>query len=205
MNKIGFKNFRKFVEFTPLEYGGITFLVGRNNAGKSTMVKALLLMIDYLKADRINTFSFNQNNIEDVNIVTFERALNKDARKNKDEFISFKLLLDDFEFNLTVTGLDDSTEVKVMSLEIENISNGFKFIIKPQVNLIELTTTNVSTSNIVDNNQLIELQIKRNELVHQIKEFESKTSSEFINLNVELKSIIKKIKDLSSQPQLILR
>jgi len=199
MNKIGFKNFRKFAEFKPLEYGGITFLVGRNNAGKSTLVKALLLIIDYLKADKINTFSFNQNNIEDVNIVTFERALNRKAQVNKDDIISFNITIEDFIVNLTITGLEDRTEVKVMTLEIENISNGFKFIIKPQESSVTLTTTNISPNDIItENNQLIELQKKRNELAHQSKTFNSKTSTEFIKLNEELKLIKKKIKDLSA-------
>ena len=36
MNKIGFKNFRKFQELDPLDLSPITFFVGENNAGKST-------------------------------------------------------------------------------------------------------------------------------------------------------------------------
>ncbi len=64
MNKIGFKNFRRFIEFKPIEFNNITFLVGRNNSGKSTLVKAFLLIIillvflvllDYL-CDNVNHF-----------------------------------------------------------------------------------------------------------------------------------------------------
>ena len=50
MNKIGFKNFRKFQDFPAIDLGDITILVGGNNAGKSTLVKAMLLMRDFLKS-----------------------------------------------------------------------------------------------------------------------------------------------------------
>ena len=50
MRKIGFKNFRKFVNFPSLELAPITFMVGANNAGKSTVVKGLLALSDFLKS-----------------------------------------------------------------------------------------------------------------------------------------------------------
>ena len=39
-NKIGFSNFRKFADFPEINLGDITILVGGNNSGKSTLVKA---------------------------------------------------------------------------------------------------------------------------------------------------------------------
>ena len=76
MNKIGFKNFRRFQDFPAIEYSGITFLVGRNNAGKSTLVKAILLLDNYLKSSDYKHLSFGNNVLEDANIVTFGRAKN---------------------------------------------------------------------------------------------------------------------------------
>ena len=49
-NSIGFKNFRRFQNFPEINLGDITILVGGNNAGKSTLVKAMLLMRDFLKS-----------------------------------------------------------------------------------------------------------------------------------------------------------
>lgn len=49
MQQIGFTNFRKFEYFPTLDLGKITFLVGSNNTGKSSMVKALILALDYVK------------------------------------------------------------------------------------------------------------------------------------------------------------
>ena len=49
MNTIGFNNFRRFATFPEMDLGDITLLVGGNNSGKSTLVKALLLCVDNLK------------------------------------------------------------------------------------------------------------------------------------------------------------
>ena len=48
MRQISFKNFRKFKDFPNMELGPITILVGANNAGKSTVVKAILSILDFL-------------------------------------------------------------------------------------------------------------------------------------------------------------
>lgn len=46
---INFSNFRKFRSFPTLNLGGVTCLVGANNAGKSTFSKGALIFIDFLK------------------------------------------------------------------------------------------------------------------------------------------------------------
>ena len=83
MNSIGFKNFRKFVSFPEMTFGDITIMVGGNNAGKSTLVKAMLLMRDFLKsriegvsnASTSKSFSPQFNfDAEHVNVGDFYRA-----------------------------------------------------------------------------------------------------------------------------------
>lgn len=48
MKKVGFRNFRRFAEFPVLEFAPITFLVGENNAGKSSVVKGILAISDFI-------------------------------------------------------------------------------------------------------------------------------------------------------------
>lgn len=49
MKIIGFKNFRKYKDFKPIEFAPITIFVGGNNAGKSTVVKAMLTLNEFMK------------------------------------------------------------------------------------------------------------------------------------------------------------
>ena len=198
MNKIGFKNFRRFQIFETLELKGLTFLVGRNNSGKSTLVKALLLIITYLKSDNLKLFSFNQNNIEDLNIVTFERALNINAKLNKEEFIEFFFEINGLRFNLTITGNIDSTELDVISFSIDDILNGFSFAIKPQEKAVTISTNSEGLVEISETNErlLTEIENQEKELIKSLSEINKKSSQYYIELNNELKLIKKKAKDI---------
>ena len=46
MKAIGFNNFRKFQNFPMMELGGVNVFVGTNNSGKSTAIKAMILLLD---------------------------------------------------------------------------------------------------------------------------------------------------------------
>ena len=110
MNSIGFNNFRKFTEFPTIQFGGITLLVGANNSGKSTLVKALLLMRDFLtqkviKKDQIfesltPDFRFDSNYIH---IGSFKRAF---CNKCSDEETTMRFTtgIGQFSFEVKVDG-----------------------------------------------------------------------------------------------------
>ena len=113
MNQIGFKNFRKFTDFPTIDLGDITILVGGNNAGKSTLVKAMLLMRDFLKsrivgADKTNNvfqtfspeFSFDT---EHVNVGDFYRAFCRQS-PSKEDTIIFTMKIDQFRFVVNIRG-----------------------------------------------------------------------------------------------------
>jgi predicted ATP-dependent endonuclease of OLD family len=118
---IGFKNFRRFEDFPLLEFGNITYMVGRNNSGKSTMVKALLLIMDYLQNQLGDTFSFDNEVLEDANIVTFGRAKNN---ANNNPVISYDFVLNQFSFHIEISGDDETTEANVLVFVIEDITSG---------------------------------------------------------------------------------
>ncbi|WP_298392222.1 AAA family ATPase [Flavobacterium sp.] len=58
MKKIGFQNFRRFQNLPTLELGKVSIMDGRNNSGKSSLVKALLLQVDYLQNQQFDEFLF---------------------------------------------------------------------------------------------------------------------------------------------------
>lgn len=134
MNKIGFKNFRKFADFPEIELGGVTILVGGNNAGKSTLVKAMLLMRDFLLLPILNrriipVFKFDT---EHVSIGNFGRAICRNSKVNQDT-ISFKLGLDKYEFCVDIKGDKKSEDVQpiVSHLCITDTENNYDFIYEP--------------------------------------------------------------------------
>ncbi|SDF49808.1 AAA ATPase domain-containing protein [Bacteroidales bacterium KHT7] len=101
MRQIGFKNFRRFASPLTIDFGNINLLVGGNNSGKSTVVKALLLITENLrmltedsdyflnireedgkkrKREYHPEFNFAPNILHDaLHIGTFERAINNEC------------------------------------------------------------------------------------------------------------------------------
>ena len=89
----------------PLELGGVTFLVGENNSGKSTFTKGALLLGNFLKMisgklievdemdPRKKEFSFRSPKFRHVYIDTFYQAL---YNQTQNGVISFKADIDDY-------------------------------------------------------------------------------------------------------------
>ena len=152
-NKIGFTNFRKFSNFPEIDLGNVTILVGGNNSGKSTLVKALLLCVDNLRMMRMSDrrrgenskgifgfskpiFRFDANEYHDVKVKTFTRAIhNKPVKGVSGEeaslpsTITFKFAIGKFEFVFVVAGDRDEelTYGDVLSISIEDKEQNIRF------------------------------------------------------------------------------
>lgn len=151
-NKIGFSNFRKFAKFPEIDLGDITILVGGNNSGKSTLVKAFLLCVDNLRMMRMsdrrrenrnNIFGFNKpmfrfdaNIYHDVKVKTFTRAIHNKPVPACDgsdaslpSTITFKFALGKFEFQFVVAGNRDEelTYGDVQSISIVDKEQNIRF------------------------------------------------------------------------------
>ena len=152
-NKIGFTNFRKFADFPEIDLGDVTILVGSNNSGKSTLVKAFLLCVDNLRMMRMSDrrrgdwkkgvfgfkkpiFRFDANEYHDVKVKTFARAIhNKPVENNNGEgmsvpsTITFKFAIGKFEFKFVVAGDRDEDltygDVQLISIEDKELNIRF--------------------------------------------------------------------------------
>ena len=113
IQKVGFKNFRRFKNFPEMNLGDINIFVGRNNAGKSTVLKALQLMKGNLNtlssvSNRKNIFAsmkpmfvFDVDELAELHIDNFERALyNKAERKE----ITLSATIDGCSFTIVLDG-----------------------------------------------------------------------------------------------------
>lgn len=154
-------------------------LVGKNNSGKSTMVKALLLIHDFLKSKNVQNFTFGNSIIEDANIVTFDRALNFTARESAEYFITFTHQFANFRVSILVTGEQNKTEAKVINYAIEDLDTAFVFNLSPvrSVFTIDRTETNEETESplltkeIDSQIALIESTLKNTSLKPSSKEY----------------------------------
>lgn len=206
MKKIGFKNFRKFENFPSIKLGDVTYLVGKNNAGKSTMVKALILMVENL-IQKSNVpfaneayFSFTSQ-VHDLHVDTYERALNKNSKRKE---ISFYLSIEDFDFEVSVVPADNevlyshiqkSTDrnAPISSIKIKDNKIGLSLLIEPFTSryILEVDSTDDQDADkiieeldrrIVDIKQAISNE-------EQGEGYEPKRISE---LNAEMEAIVKR-------------
>lgn len=127
MEQIGFKNFRRFETFPAIALAPITILVGENNAGKSTVVKGILALSDFLNRwtddfsfivseksteegkkeikktiiENLKNQKFYFNTSYLAHIGTFKRALYNKAKNN---IITFHTRLGLQELTLEISG-----------------------------------------------------------------------------------------------------
>lgn len=116
MNQIGFKNFRKFEELKPLELSPVTIFVGENNAGKSTVVKALLSVLEFIQT-RVSSlednswmnlnFYFNKSYF--THIGTYSRARYNKAEEGAP--ISFTISVGERIYEIDVEPSDSDADV----------------------------------------------------------------------------------------------
>ena len=138
MAKISLKNFRKYETLSPLPLNDINIFVGKNNAGKSTVVKAIMLVLDNLRSLRwtnmpeetglqtlgkapVPYFRFDANDFHNLHIGTFERAK---CNYIDDQRIGFRLEYQGIEFTFIVAGVVGEGQV---ALPIESIKIDFKY------------------------------------------------------------------------------
>ena len=139
MAKISLKNFRKYETLDPLFLNDINIFVGKNNAGKSTVVKAIMLALDNLRSLRWESasrleygmnpgslaprpyFRFDANDFHNLHIGTFERAK---CNYIDEQRISFCIEYRGIEFTIVVSGVTGEAQV---SLPIDSIKIDFGY------------------------------------------------------------------------------
>lgn len=90
MQQIGFKNFRRFTDFPMLDLAPITIFVGENNSGKSSVVKGILALYDFLNSkDRAIT----GNDIND------DEELESGDKNYSRNYVKSKKILENVQFS----------------------------------------------------------------------------------------------------------
>lgn len=120
LKKLSVVNFRRFEKSTSLDLRAINFFVGQNNAGKSTMVEALRLLISYLNQPSLEYLDLNTfNGTLNINR-TFGRLINFNIKQNSEEYLTIEGTFDECHFSIYLFGSDNQSKPDVALLKIDN-------------------------------------------------------------------------------------
>lgn len=188
MKSIGFNNFRKFSHFEPIQLGAVNFFVGRNNAGKSTVEKGMMLLAYNLRNMTFDTlgkqgrllnakptFRFD---VDDVHIGTFEKAIHVGAEKRE---MTFEAQIGRFLVTMTVQPQKEENETSslLQHVKVQDAETDFEF------------DFNFSTAEMTLNRRNAAEDEDYNEEDEQLRTYEATKE--------ELELLNKKIADLSAQ------
>lgn len=127
MKKIGFKNFRRFKDFPMIELGGCTFLVGPNNSGKSTLLKAIVLVKNNgvrLSDSRIDPILWDEeNNIARLSDARISNPILWDFSFAPQNGQTEHLYLGDFMSNL-----NDNAQEKEITFSFQSGNTDFSIV-----------------------------------------------------------------------------
>lgn len=187
-----FSNFRKFQHFPRIEFNDITFLVGANNSGKSTFVKAIMVVYNYLQNRNLSTIDFNANGVEELNIVSYDRALHKSNVIAPPDSVNVQLELHDYKFDVTFTKHKESTKAKVLSLKCTFFA-GTEVLIDPIEKTITVSEQEQVVVAVLGNEKDDAVQKQISQLESELSATEDQFSTEYIETNSTLEKLKKSI------------
>lgn len=204
-NAIGFKNFRRFENFPLMELGNITMLVGGNNSGKSTVVKAIRLVQNFLEK-RVSDFAsvslFSRPTFDfDVplsSIGLYGNALHKGAESSDIEFsLQKKQFLYSIYLSPEAVNGAESTRGNIDRIEINDKKNNIIYAVDYVNSRMTIAYANESGNESED--ALIQLN---QELANKKAALQFSTDFGVITtLNDEIRQILKSIEKLSKEKE----
>lgn len=209
MEKIKLSNFRKIKDSWDLDLAPITFFTGTNNSGKSTVIKSLLVLEDYVKSNNHFELNFNGQNFHKHKIESYKSAVNRVNFNKLNKDISFEYQNNGYKITLIFqTGNNYQNGVlknlKMVRSDKATIEMNLESLNNYQLKIDSLLM-NKSKKN--DNlNELTQEEIlvnNKNEIQNLIDDGQSRIKyleSEVIKISSAIKEF--KSKDISSLPEL---
>lgn len=176
------KNFRKYLETPKIDLKDLNILVGTNSSGKSSLVKAYILITKFIQSDKLFEIDFTSDYYKDLNINDFEKL--KCKYSSDEDNILIELGVNDFIFSLTLTKHTKSNIANVLKYEILDITNDIVYEYKfAKGNKFTEYADNGSTTYLNENLFKIKLvnNHKYKEQVIKFLEFIISNQNDFIN------------------------
>lgn len=118
IKSISLNNFRIFDKMTKFELAPLTILTGANNSGKSSLIKALLLLADNAKKNGFKSLDFSDDT---HHLDSFEYVKNRDSNNN---LISFAIDFAQVEFEELSHLLYENFFMDTIKLQLTYKENG---------------------------------------------------------------------------------
>lgn len=125
MENIKISNFRKIQDTWDLDLAPITFFTGTNNSGKSTILKALLILEDHLNSNNHFELDFNGDNANKHKIDCYTNAVNRHNETQNNKDLSFQYSNRGYKVKFHFQPSEDKTngKGKLIRLEVEREDN----------------------------------------------------------------------------------
>ncbi len=190
MEKLTISNFRKIEQTWEFDLAPVTFFVGTNNSGKSSVLKALMLLNDFGNSNNHFLLKFNGNDSKNHKIDCYSNAVNRNNLKNKLYDVDFNYDSKDYKISIVFNQFDEIDEKfqtgRLKNLKIiNNIDNSTLEIIHLASDEYQLT---VDLSFVIGKNTNDDLIAQNNEL-EKLKNYKADTEKELL----KNETIIKKI------------
>jgi len=120
MEGIGFKNMKVFKENQWFDFKDITLLTGTNNSGKSSIINAMQMLQENIKAKNIDEllrteFKLTSNQTKYGSIANF---VNNESTKPEDNYFVYVRLIDNIEYRIKIdinSGLESYGSIHVIN------------------------------------------------------------------------------------------
>jgi predicted ATP-dependent endonuclease of OLD family len=198
MDKIFIRNFRRLTNLNGIENKGITFLVGPNNSGKSSVTKAIWLTHDIDWKTLPAFIFFDEEDINDNNLIkaSFGRTVNKFAT---DRTIYLEFVVANFQCSIEITGDFDDHAGTGKSLIISDFNRNITFYF----NLFEKTVKITKKAQKIENSENEEtIKIIDHSIDENIKSLEIYDSKK---KDIEYFNLIGKLDSLKEKREIILK
>lgn len=121
---LGIENFRVFKAYTEFDFAPITLLTGANNSGKSSLIKALLLLAVNAKSNKnlLQGLDFTGDLNEIHNLGSFDLALNNVNSEKKEMKFMFLYEYETGIFKLILSYVQENGENKLKSFKVQKRS-----------------------------------------------------------------------------------
>ncbi len=118
MNRIDLTNFRVFAAAASFDLAPVTILTGRNNSGKSSLVKAFLVLADFLEARDQTAMALNGPRAAKHKIHTYANLENWAQQELEEGFVRLGFVTKGYEVKFLFDEHDDATKANLWRVGI---------------------------------------------------------------------------------------